>query len=117
MKKNLLLFGLIGVLFTSCFDDDSTLNEESCDCRSKIIVENDFNTLETSTYTILDVHINENCLDITISSSGCDPKSWGMDLVSTDAFYSVNPLKRAVKIKLTNDQACLAVFKKQNRLT
>ncbi len=35
-----------------------------------------------------------------------------MKLFSTDAFYTVFPLQRAVKIKLINNDLCLAFFRK-----
>ena len=35
-----------------------------------------------------------------------------MEMFSTNAFYNIFPLQRAVKVKLINNQECLAVFQK-----
>ena len=113
MKRILNLTFLIGTLLVSCSnDDDNSTIENNCDSTSEIITEEDFNEIDTSTYEITEVQLTENCLEISISSSGCDPELWEMNLYSTNAFYAVYPLQRAVKIKLTNEQACLAVFQK-----
>ena len=113
MKRILNLTFLIGTLLVSCSngDDNSTI-ENNCDSTSEIIMEEDFNEIDTSTYEITEVQLTENCLEISISSSGCDPELWEMNLYSSNAFYTVYPLQRAVKMKLTNEQECLAVFQK-----
>jgi hypothetical protein len=111
LKKIIALFGIIGIIFISCSDDDNATNK-TCDSNSEVIAETIFNDINTSNYTITDVNLNGDCLEITISSSGCDAEQWQMNLYSTNAFYEVYPLQRAVKVKLINNQLCLAVFQK-----
>ncbi|WP_188458398.1 hypothetical protein [Psychroflexus planctonicus] len=112
MKKIILLFAFLGMLLISCSNDDQpnppTANE--CDDVAEILEEADFSSIETSNYTIIDAQINDDCLEIRFGASGCDPEPWEVYLYSTDAFYAVFPLQRAVKMELINNQDCAASF-------
>ena len=110
MKGFFALFVLIGILLISCSTDDNQPND--CDSTSEVIAEDNFDAINTSNYVVSDVQLNGDCLEITIGSSGCDPDLWELNLYSTNAFYAIYPLQRAVKIELINDQACLAFFQK-----
>lgn len=114
MKKIFLVTLLIGTLFISCSEDDDNnpQSEITCDSVADIVTEDDFNEIITSNYNVTEIQLNGDCLEATISSSGCDPEQWEMNLFSVDAFYTVFPLQRAVKIQLINDQLCEAVFQK-----
>ena len=113
--KNLIkfvaLFGIIGMIFISCSDDETAINE-TCGSNAEVIAETIFNDITTSNYTISDVNLNGDCLEIKIGSSGCNADQWQMNLYSTDSFYTVYPYQRTVKLKLINNQECLAVFQK-----
>ena len=112
MKKFLILFSLFVIILNSCSDNDNSIINEACSFNSEIIAENDFNGINTSNYLISDVQLNNDCLEITINSSGCNASLWEMNLFSTNAFYNIYPLQRSVKIELINNQDCLAVFQK-----
>ena len=111
MKKLLLILTLIHILSCNSEDDNSTI-ENNCDFTSEIILEEDFNAINTSNYGIIEVELNGDCLGITFGSSGCGTDLWEENLYSTDAFYNVFPLQRDVKMELINDEACLAFFQK-----
>ena len=111
MKKLLLILTLIHILSCNSEDDNSTI-ENNCDFTSEIILEEDFNAISTSNYAITEVELNDDCLEITFSASGCGTDLWEENLYSTDASYNVFPLQRDVKIELINEELCLAVFKK-----
>jgi hypothetical protein len=111
MKNVIKFVALFGILFISCTDQNKARNE-TCDSNSEVIAESVFSQISTSNYGISNVILNGNCLEITIGSSGCNAEQWQMNLYSTDAFYTVYPLQRAVKVELINNQACLAVFQK-----
>ncbi len=112
MKKNLFII-LLGMLALSCnSDDDNSTIENNCDFISEIISEDDFNTINTSNYVITEVELNNDCLKIAFGSSGCGTELWKENLYSTDAFYTVFPLQRALKMELINEELCLAVFQK-----
>jgi len=111
MKKLLLFLPIILILSCNSENDNSTI-ENNCDFTSEIILEEDFNAINTSNYGIIEVELNGDCLEITFGSSGCGTDLWEENLYSTDAFYNVFPLQRDVKMELINDEACLAFFQK-----
>ena len=111
MKKLLLFLPIILILSCNSENDNSTI-ENNCDFTSEIILEEDFNAINTSNYGIIEVELNGDCLRITFGSSGCGTDLWEENLYSTDAFYNVFPLQRDVKMELINDEACLAFFQK-----
>ena len=111
MKKLLLFLPIILILSCNSENDNSTI-ENNCDFTSEIILEEDFNAINTSNYGIIEVELNGDCLGITFGSSGCGTDLWEENLYSTDAFYNVFPLQRDVKMELINDEACLAFFQK-----
>ena len=111
MKKLLLFLPIILILSCNSEGDNSTI-ENNCDFTSEIILEEDFNAINTSNYGIIEVELNGDCLGITFGSSGCGTDLWEENLYSTDAFYNVFPLQRDVKMELINDEMCLAVFQK-----
>jgi len=111
MKKLLLFLPIILILSCNSENDNSTI-ENNCDFTSEIIMEEDFNAINTSNYGIIEVELNGDCLGITFGSSGCGTDLWEENLYSTDAFYNVFPLQRDVKMELINDEACLAFFQK-----
>ena len=111
MKKLLLILTLIHILSCNSEDDNYTI-ENNCDFTSEIILEEDFNAISTSNYAITEVELNDDCLEITFSASGCGTDLWEENLYSTDASYNVFPLQRDVKIELINEELCLAVFQK-----
>ena len=111
MKKVLLFLPIILILSCNSEDDNFTI-ENNCDFTSEIILEEDFNAINTSNYAIIEVELNGDCLGITFGSSGCGTDLWEENLYSTDAFYNVFPLQRDVKMELINDETCLAFFQK-----
>jgi len=111
MKKLLLFLPIILILSCNSENDNSTI-ENNCDFTSEIIMEEDFNAINTSNYGIIEVELNGDCLGITFGSTGCGTDLWEENLYSTDAFYNVFPLQRDVKMELINDEACLAFFQK-----
>jgi len=111
MKKLLLFLPIILILSCNSENDNSTI-ENNCDFTSEIILEEDFNAINTSNYGIIEVELNGDCLGITFGSSGCGTDLWEENLYSTDTFYNVFPLQRDVKMELINDEACLAFFQK-----
>ena len=111
MKKLLLFLPIILILSCNSEGDNSTI-ENNCDFTSEIILEEDFNAINTSNYGIIEVELNGDCLGITFGSSGCGTDLWEENLYSTDTFYNVFPLQRDVKMELINDETCLAFFQK-----
>ena len=113
MKKIFTLLTLSGMLFVACFDDDNnTGNVSQCDLISKIIEQGAFDEVPTDNYQINNVVLNQDCLEITFASSGCDGNSWGLNLYSTNTINFIFPLQRTVKVELINEELCLAFIEK-----
>lgn len=82
-------------------------------CEKKAKVDNTlYINTKTDNYTLVDATVNGNCLEIKLSASGCDGKSWTVELVDADALADSNPQQRFIKLALTNNELCTAVFSK-----
>ncbi len=100
------------MLSLGCNSDDDNLNIESnCDSISEIISREDFIALSTSNYTITNVELNTDCLNITFGSSGCGTEMWEENLFST-VFFNASPIEIDLKMKLINEELCQAAFQK-----
>ena len=53
-----------------------------------------------------------NCLTITLTSSGCDGNSWTASLIDSGLQTASIPPQRHVRLSLTNNETCLAVFER-----
>lgn len=56
--------------------------------------------------------LNQNCLEVTISASGCNGSSWVLALVDEEVLLESNPVQRNAKLCFTNQELCLAHFSK-----
>jgi len=92
--------------FLSC--SSSSDNNGDCEKSAHILSNSAFDQVSTINYTITAVTLNEDCLDVTVSSSGCDATTWTMNLFASNA----NSGQRNVKIELQNLQLCLTVLQK-----
>lgn len=112
--KKLFTYLVLGILVFNCSSDDSNPGPvlSDCDKFAKVVTENQYNQISTESYTITDVSIDEDCLSITLSSSGCDGSTWIMDVYSDNVFFDSDPLQRRVKVGLNNPEDCLAIVTK-----
>lgn len=100
------------VLLAACSDDNSKTVNSNCDKQALVIDDNNFQDIITANYMITNIVLNGDCLEITLSSSGCDSNTWEMNLISSNSFFESLPLQRRVKVELNNQETCLAVFQK-----
>jgi len=102
-----LIFSIL-CLSLSCKKDEKTPSIEN-----SIIIGNDaFNTYPNDHLIISDVSISGDNLQIGFGSSGCDGKSWIIELVgSSDISYS-DPPQRQIRLSLKKTEDCDAVFSK-----
>lgn len=93
---------------TQCDEDDDF---QKSSCGQLVIIDNSFfETAESSEYFLVDYSINDDCLVIEVSASGCDGESWSMVLVDSGNVAESSPEQRDLKFVFTNNEACLAVF-------
>ena len=96
------------LMSTQC-DDDNDLQVSNCG-QSVIIDNSFFESAVSGDYQLVGFDINNDCLTIEVSSSGCDGESWSMVLVDSGAVAESSPEQRYLKFVFANDETCLAVF-------
>lgn len=117
MNKNILysLLFILMLIFVGCKGDDSLCcphpNPTNCN-EFSIIDETKYNQTNTNNYTITNVVLNGDCLEITVSSSGCNPNNWDMNFVASEVVVETLPNIWYTKVELINNEACQAVFQK-----
>ncbi|SFN21488.1 hypothetical protein SAMN05421741_102145 [Paenimyroides ummariense] len=103
------------LIFFGCKGDDSLCcphpNPTNCN-EFSIIDETKYNQTNTNNYTITNVVLNGDCLEITVSSSGCNPNNWDMNFVASEVVVETLPNQWNAKVELINNEACQAVFQK-----
>lgn len=119
MRKSTYLFGLVLALFTSVFFvacdfmDDHIKHPIKSKCNEKAVLDHvAFPQVNTNNYGITDVVLNGDCLEITVSSSGCNPHNWDMNLIGVASTTNIYPPLFHAKVELINNEACQAVFQK-----
>jgi hypothetical protein len=116
MKPKAFIYSLL-ILF-SCTEAEnapqlqSDLSDPDCDAPIQIITQDEFNDLADPEFSIEVVSINQDCLSISISDSGCSPDNWDINLLTTDAVMESNPPQKNLKVEVLNNEACLAIFQK-----
>lgn len=106
---------IITILFcltnTTCEEDDCCLpNPSLCD-KDSVVNDDLFNNNESADVLITSAVIEDDCLYIEYSSSGCDASTWVADIYgSTEYDSSLQTINRLVRFNLQNDETCLAVF-------
>ena len=110
MKTKLILSLLIGVLtIMSCNDDDDMINP---DCENCVIINRSLYDQSRKEYTILSAEIVNDCLEMMISSSGCDGERWVATLYDSGDIAESFPAQRSLRLDLENDEECDAVITK-----
>lgn len=114
MRVYKIIFLFFAMLLVSCeFLDDTIKTPVITACDSNAMVDPIlYQQIQTTKYGITSVVLNGDCLEITVSSSGCDPNNWSMNLVTVPSTATVVPQLYHAKVELINDEVCLAVFQK-----
>jgi len=102
---------MIIILIISCDknDDNPVECSESGNCDKCIIINNDlYNLTNTDNYTIQNITVNQDCLEIKFGSSGCDGNSWEIDLVDLGGISETAVPQRDLKLRLINIEECEA---------
>lgn len=106
--KNLLCLLLVFVLWSCNSDDDNDSNNE---CGDQMIFDEElFNQESPSSFSIQNAEIDDDCLMVTLSASGCDGSSWEADLVTDGLETTSVPPSRSIRVDFTNIEVCTAVI-------
>ena len=93
---------------TQCDEDDDM---QVSDCGQAVIIDVAFfESAVSGDYELVNVDINDDCLTIEVSASGCGGETWSMVLVDSGAIAESLPVERYLKFVFTNEETCLAVF-------
>lgn len=110
MKYYVLSMVLFITLFGGCAKSDDTQYANTEDIVK--IDHNAYGTAKTN-YTINSAKIIGNTLEVTLSSSGCDGDTWKATLIDAGAVMESNPVQRAIRIDLKNEETCQANITKK----
>lgn len=110
MRIALNLLILPSLLFLiSCSEEDPTF---TCD-ELAIISDSDLDTAPRDAVVIQSLEIEEHCLKIRFSASGCDGDSWQVRLVGSELVMESLPPQRSMLLSLDNDELCEAVITRE----
>ena len=115
MKKiRLLAFTLTCFFLTNftCKNDDVGFPITDCDSFA-FVDDSQYDNADSAFFEIISASIEGDCLNIEISSSGCSGETWVMELFSNTIINESLPIQRGIRLVLTNNEACLAVFSKE----
>lgn len=111
MKTFLFSLAVIFTLSACNWCDDTPT--PTTDCDETCIIDTDLYDNDTGDVTyILSASIEDDCMSITYSTSGCDSDDWIVNLYdSGNANYSLPP-QRDLRLDIGENGACLAIFTK-----
>ncbi len=111
MKLTITIISLaIITLVSSCSKNNGC---KDGNCEKTVLVNNQmYNSTSTNNYMINEAIINGDCLEIKFGSSGCDSKSWIVELVDAAQVTEPPTPQRSLKLALTNNELCAAAFSK-----
>ena len=119
MKYSNYLYGVflmlfIGMFFVSCdFMDDYIKKPIKTICDKKTIFDGDrYQLVSTANYQVDNVVLNEDCLEVTITSSACLPEHLEMNLIATGSSAAVYPPLVTAKIELKIHSSCTVIQQK-----
>jgi len=105
------VWSFMGLLFMfGCKKDDPNTSE--CD-QSVIIGTIDYTSASTDPFTVNNLTIHGNCLNVNFSSSGCSGDSWEVHLVDAGSVFESKPPQRNIKFFLKNEEMCEAYITKE----
>ncbi|WP_296383794.1 hypothetical protein [Winogradskyella sp.] len=113
MKFNkIVIFSMLCLLLMNFQCDDDDIQASLCDA-TVVVDSSTYQTIESAFYTLMSAEISDDCLYTNISSSGCDGSTWVLTLVDSEDIAESMPPQRYLKLALANNEACLAVFNKE----
>ena len=114
MKKYRLIIGTLIVLFgTSILNScDKTEDKNSCD-PNVIISKTEYQNAPDDPFSITEMTITGDCLNMKFGASGCDGNTWIVKLIDLGLVAESSPCQRTLRLSLDNKEACLAVPTKE----
>lgn len=108
---NLMLGAVLSIFLLSC-DNDGDNNYLRCDQQVRIDLE-EYNSSPNHQLTINKIELNNNCLKIIFSSSGCSGNTWEVKLIDSSNILESYPPQRNLRLALKNEELCDAIIIKE----
>lgn len=105
--KHIFFFSLGLALFSACSEDDM-----SSDCGPEVILSSNYPSIQTDPYTVVSAAIEDTCLEVTISASGCDGQQWEAALYGAEGVIQVFPPTFPIKLSFSDTEDCEAIVQK-----
>lgn len=113
MRKSIgLILVVIIVLLLGCSNNASNPYADTpCD-EVTLIDASKYKNASSAIYTIKEINVNGDCLEISIVSSGCDGNSWKAELIDSEGIMESLIVQRELRFVLENLEICDAVITK-----
>lgn len=100
------------ILFSGC-EKMMNCKDKDGSCEKSVVMNKVlYDNTSTANYMITDAKINGDCLEVKFGSSGCDSKSWIVELVDSESVSESATPQRMIKLALTNREMCTAALAK-----
>ena len=109
-------FLMLFLIILSCNSDDE--NEiiqciDSGNCDECTLINNDrYNQVETDNFSIFNIEVVDDCLEIQLGSSGCNGENWKTELISSETILETAIPQRNLRMNLDNPELCEAYITK-----
>lgn len=110
-SRAFIMLLLVFSINTSCNSDGNDPISEVCDFLG-VVDDNQFNTVNSESYVIQNVEVTGDCLQVELSSGGCDGSSWEVRLFGSTGVDDSLPQQRGIGIRLNNNELCEAFITK-----
>jgi hypothetical protein len=111
VMKNLYVLALISILLLSCSDGDDP-DPRGCDLGT-VISQERYRNAPSDELTINSLEIEDDCLKINFSASGCDGESWKIVLIDSGSIKESDPPQRDLRLILENNEMCEAFITRE----
>ena len=116
--RNLILKILIASASLMACDADTIIIDRPNDggqdvdnCNQEVIINSElFDIASDNRLTINELTIEDDCLKLNYSSSGCNSDNWIVSLIDSGNVLESFPIQRNLEINFINDELCLAFF-------
>lgn len=108
--KNLYLLSSAVLACIACSENGTVV---TCDYTAVINKDKFDQNTPTAFSGISNVTLQDDCLRLTLTDSGCDGSTWDIAFVDSGDIAESLPVQRFVKIFVTNEELCTAIINRE----
>ncbi len=105
-------FLALALLASMSCSDGNDPDPNGCD-QGTLISEDRYRNAPSDQITINSVEIENDCLKINFSASGCSGESWKLTLIDSGSIKESDPPQRDLRLSLDNDEMCEAFITRE----